>query len=607
MSVVIGIDLGTTNSCVAVLEGGRPVVIPNRNGYPTTPSVVALTQDGRRLVGQLAKRQAITNPQNTVYATKRLIGCAWDSEAVRHALGHCSYRIVPGPHQEPLVDLQDQRHALPELSAWILQELKGVAETHLGIPVTRAVVTVPAHFNDQQRQATKDAGRIAGLEVIGILNEPTAAALAYGWGKELHRRLAVFDLGGGTFDISILEIGNSVYQVIASSGDDYLGGEDFDQCIIDWLAEQFSAQQGIDLRTDPVALQRLKEAAEQAKCQLSSASQAEIHLPFVALGPQDSPLHLHATLDRATLEHRATSLIRRTIDLCRSTLDEARLAPEAVDEVLLVGGMTRMPAVQRAVAEFFGRPPSHGAHPDEVVALGAALHGAALVGQQRELVLLDVVPHSLGIMVGGGDFYPLIQKNTPLPTSHGHVFTTTRDAQTTMRIFVFQGESKRARYNHMLGDFLLTGLPSAPMGALEVEVTFTVSTEAIVAVSARERQTGAAHEITVAAQSSLSESQIARLATEAQDYVAQVKQAEVTERRRQEAERLLMRIQALSPDAQRALACSSFGEQAISRANTVITQAQTALRTPDAQAVDEACAALARTLSLFEAVLQRSK
>src|SRR5215468_482479 len=420
---VIGIDLGTTNSCVAIVEDGTPSVIPNRGGYKTTPSMVAIAENGKRLVGHIAKRQAITNAENTVYAAKRLIGRKWGSAAVRSSLEIMPYRIVEGPHDDVRIMLRDQVFSVPEVAAYILQEMKLISEEYLGEEVKKAVVTVPAYFNDGQRQATKDAGRIAGLDVIRIINEPTSAALAYGFGKNIERKVAVFDLGGGTFDISVLEIGNGVFEVISTAGDTFLGGEDFDKRIIDWLVFGFAKEHKIDLRRDKMALQRLKDVAEKAKCELSSAKEAEINLPFI-ISQGGEALHLQRTLTRDKLEELTADLIERCINICRKTLAEADIEKAAIEDVILVGGMTRMPKVQHAVAQFFGMEPCKGVHPDEVVALGAAIHGSALTETASEMLLLDVTPHSLGIMIVGGYFHRLIPQNTTVPTVASHIFTT---------------------------------------------------------------------------------------------------------------------------------------------------------------------------------------
>src|SRR5688572_1398208 len=424
METVIGIDLGTTNSCVAVMEGSAPTVIPNRGGYKTTPSMVAVTEAGKRLVGHIAKRQAITNAENTVYAAKRLIGRKWNSPQIKNALLTSSYAITEGPHDDVRIRLRDKSYSVPEISSMILQEMKIIAEDYLGQPVTQAVVTVPAYFNDNQRQATKDAGTIAGLDVIRIINEPTAAALAYGLGKEIDRVIAVYDLGGGTFDISILELSSTgVFKVIATTGDTFLGGEDFDARIVDWLVHGFQQEHDIDLRQDRMALQRLRDAAEKAKCELSSVRETDINLPFIISTGRNEALHLQRVMTREKLEELTVDLVERTIQICKETLGEAELDKGDIQDVILVGGMTRMPKVQEMVGEFFGSEPNRSVHPDEVVALGASIQGSALLEGQSDMLLLDVTPHSLGIMIVGGYFHRLIERNTTVPTSKSHIFT----------------------------------------------------------------------------------------------------------------------------------------------------------------------------------------
>ena len=506
MEKVIGIDLGTFNSCVSVVEGGTPVVIANRGGYKVTPSMVAVTEAGKRLVGHIAKRQAVTNAENTVYAAKRLIGRKWDSPQVKNALATAPYHIVEGPHGDCRLELRDKVYSIPEISAMILQEMKMIAEDYLGLEVPKAVVTVPAYFNDGQRQATKDAGAIAGLDVIRIINEPTAAALAYGFGKNIDRTVAVYDFGGGTFDISVLEISSTgVFKVISTAGDTFLGGEDFDQRIIDWLVQGFQEEHDIDLRQDRMALQRLKDAAEKAKCELSAVIETEVNLPFIISSARNDALHLQRVLTRAQFEDLTGDLVQRTAQICEMTLDEAGLEKEEIEDVILVGGMTRMPQVQRAVTEFFEREPCKGVHPDEVVALGASIQGAALVDDSPEMdmVLLDVTPHTLGIMVVGGYFEELIHQNTTVPTSRTQTFTTVRDNQTAVKILVLQGESRRADENELLGEFVLTGLRKTKTGEVEIDVTFEINADGIVSVHAKNLETGKEQSITVTATSGL--------------------------------------------------------------------------------------------------------
>jgi molecular chaperone DnaK len=603
---VIGIDLGTTNSCVAVVENGTPVVIPNRGGYKTTPSMVAVAENGKRLVGHIAKRQAITNAEHTVYAAKRLIGRKWNSPPVRQAIESCAYQIVEGPHDDVRVALRGNPVSIPEISAYILQEMKLIAEEHLGHPVEKAVVTVPAYFNDGQRQATKDAGRIAGLDVIRIINEPTSAALAYGFGKSIERKVAVFDLGGGTFDISVLELGNGVFEVISTAGDTFLGGEDFDKRIIDWLVFGFAKEHKIDLRRDKMALQRLKDVAEKAKCELSSAKEAEINLPFI-ISHGSEPLHLQRTLTRDKLEELTADLIDRCIQICRKTLVEADIEKSAIEDVILVGGMTRMPKIQAAVATFFGLEPCKGVHPDEVVALGAGIQGSSLLETDSEMLLLDVTPHSLGIMIIGGYFHELIQQNTTVPTQATHTFTTVKDNQTSVKILVLQGESDRAEENELLGEFILTGLRRAPKGEVEIDVTFEISADGIVSVSAKDLETGLKQAITVTATSGLTEDEIRRMVEESKDYLLDQKTSEEFERAQQTAEKLVTEIEELFPGVETAIASSDFGKDAVKKAHGVIDRARQSIEMRDVQAVNDSTDALRRTLNMFKGVVAKTR
>jgi molecular chaperone DnaK len=603
---VIGIDLGTTNSCVAIVENGTPVVIPNRGGYKTTPSMVAIAENGKRLVGHIAKRQAITNAEHTVYAAKRLIGRKWNSPPVRQAMESVGYEIAEGPHDDVRIVLRGQTYSIPEISAYVLQEMKLVAEEHLGGTVEKAVVTVPAYFNDGQRQATKDAGRIAGLDVIRIINEPTAAALAYGFGKNIERKVAVFDLGGGTFDISILEIGNGVFEVISTAGDTFLGGEDFDKRIIDWLVFGFAKEHKIDLRRDKMALQRLKDVAEKAKCELSGAKEAEINLPFI-ISQGGEALHLQRTLTREKLEELTADLIERCINICRKTLAEADIEKSAIEDVILVGGMTRMPKIQQMVAQFFGMEPCKGVHPDEVVALGAAIQGAALTESDSEMLLLDVTPHSLGIMIVGGYFHRLIQQNTTVPTQASHIFTTVKDNQTSVKILVLQGESDRAEENELLGEFILTGLRRAPKGEVEIEVTFEISADGIVSVSAKDLETGLKQAITVTATSGLTEEEIRRMVEESKDYLLDQKASEEFEKHKQSAEKLIDEIEGLFPRVEQAIAGSDFGQDAVKKARSVIDRARQGIQSRDQQAVGDSTEALTRTLNMFKGVVAKTR
>src|SRR6187399_2367024 len=578
MERVIGIDLGTTNSCVAILEGDTPVVIPNRGGYKTTPSVVAVTEAGKRLVGHIAKRQAITNAENTVYAAKRLIGRKWDSPHVKSALMTSSYGIVEGPHNDVRIKLRDRSYSVPEISSMVLQEMRIIAEDYLGEPVKKAVITVPAYFNDNQRQATKDAGQIAGLDVIRIINEPTAASLAYGYGKDIDKTVAVYDLGGGTFDISILEIGaHGVFKVISTTGDTFLGGEDFDARIIDWLVSGFQSEHGIDLRQDRMALQRLRDAAEKAKCELSATRDTEINLPFIISTGRNEALHLQRTLDRATLESLTNDLTERTVDICRQALADARLGVTEIEDVVLVGGMTRMPAVQQAVASFFKREPNKSVHPDEVVAIGASIQGAALVREKQEMILLDVTPHALGIMTFGSHFEELIPQNTTVPTARTKTFTTSRDDQTAVKILVLQGESARADENELLGEFILTGLRRAPKGQVEIEVTFEINSDGIVSVFAKDLETGQAQSIQVTATSGLTQDEIKNMMASAQDYMVERRSDEQFEGAKQEAETLIAEIERLFPEIERAVGSADFGRDALAKARSAVEKTRAAI------------------------------
>src|SRR5512147_1078493 len=507
MSKVIGIDLGTTNSCVAVMEGRNAKVIENAEGARTTPSMVAFTDSGERLVGQAAKRQAVTNPENTLFAIKRLIGRRFDDPLTKKDMGLVPYKIITGDNGDAWVNSHGKNYSPSQVSAYILMKMKETAESYLGEKVTQAVITVPAYFNDAQRQATKDAGKIAGLEVLRIINEPTAAALAYGMEKKGTGTIAVYDLGGGTFDISILEIGDGVFEVKSTNGDTFLGGEDFDKRILDYLADEFKKEQGIDLRKDRLALQRLKEAAEKAKIELSSTMQTEVNLPFIT-ADASGPKHLNIKLTRAKLEALVEDLIEKTIGPCRAALKDAGLSPGEINEVVLVGGMTRMPKVIEKVKQFFGREPHKGVNPDEVVAVGAAIQAGVLKGEVKDVLLLDVTPLSLGIETLGGVFTRLIDRNTTIPTKKGQVFSTAEDNQTAVTIRVFQGEREIAAHNKLLGQFDLVGIPPAPRGVPQIEVRFDIDANGIVHVSAKDKATSKTQSMTITGQSSLSKDQI---------------------------------------------------------------------------------------------------
>ena len=519
MSKVIGIDLGTTNSCVAVMEGSQPKVIPNAEGANTTPSIVAFAENGERLVGQAAKRQAVTNPENTLFAIKRLIGRRFNDPMVAKDSGLVPYKITKADNGDAWVESRGQRYAPSQISAFTLQKMKETAEAYLGEAVTQAVITVPAYFNDAQRQATKDAGKIAGLEVLRIINEPTAAALAYGLEKKKTGTIAVYDLGGGTFDISVLEIGDGVFEVKSTNGDTFLGGEDFDSAVIDYLATEFKKEQGIDLRSDRLALQRLKEAAEKAKIELSSSVQTEVNLPFIT-ADASGPKHLNIKLTRAKLESLVDGLIQRTVEPCRAALKDAGLKASEIDEVVLVGGMTRMPKVIETVKQFFGREPHRGVNPDEVVAIGAAIQAGVLKGEVKDVLLLDVTPLSLGIETLGGVFTRLIDRNTTIPTRKSQVFSTAEDGQTAVTIRVFQGEREMAADNKILGQFDLVGIAPAPRGMPQIEVTFDIDANGIVNVSAKDKGTGKEQQIRIQASGGLSDADIQKMVKDAESHAA---------------------------------------------------------------------------------------
>ncbi len=542
MGKAVGIDLGTTNSVVAVVQGGDPVVIPNQEGSRTTPSVVAITEKGERLVGQIAKRQAITNPENTIFSIKRLMGRKYNSPEVDHAKKRLPYKIVQAPNGDAHVEIRGKVYSPPEISAMILQKLKQAAEDYLGEPVTEAVITVPAYFDDSQRQATKDAGRIAGLNVLRIINEPTAAALAYGMDKKKEEKIGVYDLGGGTFDISILEIGEGVIEVKSTNGNTYLGGDDFDLRIMDWLVEEFKKDQGIDLKNDRMALQRLKEAAEKAKIELSTATETEINLPFIT-ADATGPKHLLMKLTRAKFEQLVGDLIEDSIGPCKNALADANLTPSQIDEVLLVGGQTRTPKVQQIVQSFFGKEPNKTVNPDEVVAVGAAIQAAVLKGDVKEVLLLDVTPLSLGIETLGGIFTKIIERNTTIPTKKSQIFSTATDNQPAVSIKVFQGEREMAADNKLLGNFELIGIPPAPRGVPQIEVTFDIDANGILHVSAKDLGTGKEQSIRITASSGLSEEEIKKMMREAEAHSEEDKKKKQLAEAKNEADTLIYTVE----------------------------------------------------------------
>lgn len=608
MDTVIGIDLGTTNSCVAVMDGQTPSVIPNRGGYKTTPSMVAVTEAGKRLVGHIAKRQAITNAENTVYAAKRLIGRKWNSPQIKNASMTSSYTIAEGPHDDVRILLRGTQYSLPEVSSMILQEMKIIAEDFLSAPVHKAVITVPAYFNDNQRQATKDAGAIAGLDVIRIINEPTAAALAYGYDKRANQTVAVYDLGGGTFDVSILELSaNGVFKVIATTGDTFLGGEDFDARVVDWLVQAFQRDNAVDLRADRMALQRLRDAAEKAKIELSSVRATDINLPFIMSASGNQALHLKSTLTRETLESLTCDLVKRTVAICADALGDAQLGAEDLDDVILVGGMTRMPSIQEAVADYFRKPPSRGVHPDEVVALGAAIQGASLVRDKSEMILLDVTPHALGIMTFGSHFEELIPQNTTVPTTRAKVFTTSRDNQTAVKILVMQGESESAESNELLGEFILTGLRRAPKGEVEIEVNFEINTDGLVSVHAKDLENGKAQSIQVTASSGLTQDELQEMIADAQDYLVERRSDEEFEEAKQEAETLIAEIEQLLPQVEQVVGGSDFGQDALGKARSIVEQTRSAIEQQAGPQVRRQMDGLTRTQRMFKGVVSRTQ
>ncbi len=588
MPKVIGIDLGTTNSCVSIMEGGDTTVITNAEGTRITPSVVAIAENGERLVGQIARRQAITNPENTIFAIKRLIGRRYDDAEVQKAMKVLPYKIVKADNGDAWVEIRGKKYSPAEVSAMIVQKMKQTAEDYLGEKVTEAVITVPAYFNDAQRQATKDAGRIAGLDVKRIVNEPTAAALAYGLDKKKDEKIVVFDLGGGTFDVSILEIGDGVVEVKATNGDTFLGGEDFDQRVIDYLADEFKKDQGIDLRKDRMALQRLKEAAEKAKAELSTVTETDINLPFVT-ADQSGPKHLNMKLTRAKLEALCADLLDRLEGPCVTALKDAKLTTREIDEVVLVGGMTRMPAVQARVKKLFNKEPHRGVNPDEVVAIGAAVQGAVLSGDVKDVLLLDVTPLSLGIETLGGVFTKLIDKNTTIPTRKSQVFSTAADNQSAVTIRVFQGEREMAGDNKLLGQFDLVGIPPAPRGVPQVEVTFDIDANGIVHVSAKDLGTGKEQSIQITASSGLSKDEIDKMVKDAASHADEDRKKRETIDARNQLDGLVYQTEKTLGEHGASLDATAKGE-----IESALVEAKKALESEDASAIKAAADALAR-------------
>ena len=587
MSKVIGIDLGTTNSCVSVMEGGEPVVIANAEGTRTTPSMVAFSESGERLVGQQAKRQAVTNPENTLFAIKRLIGRKFDSEAVKKDIEISPFKIIKADNGDAWVEVRDKQYSAPEISAMILQKMKQTAEDYLGETVTDAVVTVPAYFNDSQRQATKDAGKISGLNVLRIINEPTAAALAYGLDKKEEEKIAVFDLGGGTFDISILELGDGVFEVKSTNGDTFLGGEDFDQLIIDYVADEFKKDQGIDLRGDKMALQRLKEGSEKAKCELSSSMETDINLPFIT-ADASGPKHLNIKLTRAKLESICGSLLNKLTGPCKTAIKDAGLSASDIDDVILVGGMTRMPAVQAKVKEIFGKEPNKGVNPDEVVAIGAAIQGGVLKGDVKDVLLLDVTPLSLGIETLGSVMTKLIEKNTTIPCKKSQVFSTAADNQPAVSVHVLQGEREMANDNKTIGRFELTDIPPAPRGVPQVEVTFDIDANGILNVGAKDLGTGKEQSIVITASSGLSDDEIEKMVKDAELHASEDQQKrEMIEARNQADGLVYTTDKALKEHGDK------VDEETKKSIETALEELKTAMEGEDSEAIKSKTEALA--------------
>jgi molecular chaperone DnaK len=595
---IIGIDLGTTNSVVSVMEGGDPIVIPNAEGGRTTPSVVAFTKDGERLVGQVAKRQAVTNPKQTIFSIKRLMGRRYSE--VQDEVKRLPYKVVEGANGMAAVEIQGKRYSPPEISAMILQKMKQTAEDYLGHQVEKAVITVPAYFNDSQRQATKDAGRIAGLDVVRIINEPTASALAYGLDKKKEEKVAVYDLGGGTYDISVLELAEGVFEVKSTNGDTHLGGDDFDQRLIEWLVAEFKRDQGIDLSKDPMALQRLKEAAEKAKMELSTVTQTDINLPFIT-ADQSGPKHLNMSLTRAKFEQLVDDLIQRTIPPMQQALKDAGLDPKRIDEVILVGGSTRVPKIQQIVKDYFGKEPNKSVNPDEVVAIGAAIQGGVLGGEVKDVLLLDVTPLSLGIETLGGVTTVLIPRNTTIPTKKSETFSTAEDNQTTVEIHVLQGERQMAMDNRTIGKFQLTGIPPAPRGMPQVEVTFDIDANGILHVSAKDKTTGKEQKIRIEASSGLSETEIDRMVKAAEQHAQEDQARREQIEARNQLDSLVYRVEKDSKEW-----ADRLPADAKSRLDAALEGGRQALRTGDVDSIRRALDELNQAYSAAGAALYQA-
>lgn len=602
MAKVIGIDLGTTNSCVAVMDGGKPKVIENAEGARTTPSIVAFAKDGERLIGQPAKRQAVTNPESTIYAVKRLIGRRFDDPMTKKDMGLVPYNIVKGKTGDAWVKAGGEDYSPSQISAFILQKMKETAEAYLGETVTQAVITVPAYFNDAQRQATKDAGLIAGLEVLRIINEPTAAALAYGMDKDENKTIAVYDLGGGTFDISILEVGDGVFEVKSTNGDTFLGGEDFDSVLVEHLAADFNKAEGIDLTKDKLALQRLKEAAEKAKIELSSTQTTEVNLPFIT-ADQNGPKHLVKTITRADLEKLVGDLIKRTLEPCKKALADAGIKADGIDEVVMVGGMTRMPKVRDVVKNFFGKEPHTGVNPDEVVAMGAAIQAGVLQGDVKDVLLLDVTPLSLGIETLGGVFTRMIDRNTTIPTKKSQVYSTAEDNQNAVTIRVFQGEREMAADNKLLGNFDLVGIPPAPRGVPQVEVTFDIDANGLVSVTAKDKGTGKEQQIKIQASGGLSDADIDQMVRDAEAFAEEDKKRRESAEAKNNAESLVHSTEKQLEEHGDKIDAALKGE-----IEAAVAETKTAIEGGDAEAMKEKAAALAQiAMKLGEAIYKEEQ